>query len=255
MKTQKKPRQKKRNGAGWNKNRSQGRKSHFTPSEVDFLIQTLVWEENWHDLALLTVAIDTALRACDLLKLKVEDVCYTTGQIRQKLPQQQQKTGRPVEPVLTPDTQKALAHWIDVSGKARDAYLFTRTKTGHNARPISRLHLSRLVKQWAQMLGHAPDDYACHSLRRTRGVEMYAAGERVADISRMYGHICEASTLYYLGITQARVTEMCLRYGRKIHFNRTRSNRRAGRPRPVRTRAASPDSDLLCLKAVKGVSP
>ena len=244
-----------KNGAGWNKGRAQGAKTHFTPREVDWLISSLVWEENFHDLALLTVAIDTALRACDLLQLRVQDVCYSDGQVRQRLPKQQQKTSKPVEPVLTPDTQQALARWIKVSGKRRCEYLFTRTKKGRDATPITRVHLSRLVKQWAQWLGHPPDDYACHSLRRTRGVEMFHGGERVADISKMYGHSSEASTLLYLGITQQRVTEMCLRYGCKIRFNQTRLQ--AGAPRPMSRRGQPPavprprHPTLFCPGAVK----
>ena len=203
---------KRRNGAGWNKDQSQGVKSHFTQPEVKYLVQTFMFEQNWHDLALFLVALDTALRASDLLDLKVGDVCYSNGRLRQKLSRRQQKTSKPVEPVLTPSAQRALARWIEASGKSRSAYLFTRTRKGAAAKPITRVHLSRLVKTWASWLGHPPDDYACHSLRRTKGVMMYDAGERVADISKMYGHASEVSTLHYLGITQMHVTEMCMRY-------------------------------------------
>ena len=227
-------------------------KNHFTQAEVRYLVQTFVFEENWHDLALLLVALDTALRAGDLLQLKVGDVCYSDGRFRRKLARRQQKTGKPVEPVLTPSTQRSLARWIKISGKTRDAYLFTRAKRSADATPITRVHLSRLIKTWAGWLGHAPDDYACHSLRRTKGVMMYDAGERVADISRMYGHSSEASTLHYLGITQRRVTEMCLRYDLGVEFNRSRHRR------PVRTRPRAPtpiaqrDPELFCAGAVSG---
>ena len=214
-----------RNGAGWNKSRSQGVKTHFKTSETAYLADSFLKTENWHDLTLFLVALDTALRACDLLQMKVEDVCYSNGQIRQKLAKRQQKTSKPVEPVLTPDTQQALAIWIKRSGKTRDEFLFTRTKQGWDANPITRVHLSRMVKHWAEWLGHPPDDYACHSLRRTRGVQMYEAGERVADISKMYGHSSEASTLLYLGITQQRVTEMCLRHGLALDFKGARNHR------------------------------
>ncbi len=247
-----KPQKKRRNGAGWNKDQSQGVKSHFTQPEVRYLIQTFLFEENWHDLALLLVALDTALRAGDLLQLKVGDVCYSDGRLRRKLARRQQKTGKPVEPVLTPSAQRALAQWISLSGKHRDAYLFTRTKRGSNAKPITRVHLSRLIKTWAGWLGHAPDDYACHSLRRSKGVMMYDAGERVADIAKMYGHSSEASTLHYLGITQRRVTEMCLRYDLGVESNHARRHRpvlkRPRVPKPVAHR----DPELFCAGAVSG---
>lgn len=203
---------KRSNGAGWNKDRAQGPKSHFTRAQVQELVVLLRQFRNWHDLALLLVALDTALRASDLLALRVADVCFADGRLRQKLARKQQKTGKLVEPVMTPSAQQALACWIASSGKSKKDFLFTRTKSNNSADPITRVHLSRLIKQWAEQLGQPPDDYACHSLRRTKGVLMYQAGERVADISRMYGHASEASTLHYLGITQMRVTEMCLRY-------------------------------------------
>lgn len=203
---------KRRNGAGWNKDRAQGPKSHFTPAQVQDLVVQLSQSQNWHDLALLLVAVDTALRASDLLALRVSDVTFLDGRLRQKLARKQQKTGKLVEPVITPSAQQALALWIASSGKGKQDFLFTRTKSDHASKPITRVHLSRLIKHWAEKLGQPPDDYACHSLRRTKGVLMYQAGERVADISRMYGHASEASTLHYLGISQMRVTEMCLRY-------------------------------------------
>ena len=240
---------KRRNGAGWNKNQSQGVKSHFTAPEVQYLVQTFQFEENWHDLALFLTALDTALRASDLLDLKVSDVCYSDGRIRQKLARRQQKTGKPVEPVLTPSAQHALARWIKHSGKHRESYLFTRSKKALDAKPITRVHLSRLVKIWATWLGHPPDDYACHSLRRTKGVMLYEAGERVAEISKMYGHASEASTSFYLGITQARVTEMCLRYDLGVSFNAKRKHR------PVLKRPKAPrpkgliDPELYCANA------
>jgi len=213
--------QKKRSGAGWNKGLAQGVKCHFEVAETAWLTKRMIYEENWHDLALLMTALDTALRACDLLKLKVSDVCYANGQIRTKLARKQEKTKRPVEVILTPGTRKALERWIVASAKEREAFLFTRYKTGALAKPITRYYLSRLVKSWAEALGLPCEDYACHSLRRSRGVQMYEAGERVADISKMYGHMSEASTLHYLGITQKRVTDMCLRHGLKLDFTAT----------------------------------
>jgi len=75
---------------------------------------------------------------------------------------------------------------------------------------------------------------------------MYDAGERVADISRMYEHSSEASTMHYLGITQRRVTEMCLRYDLGVEFNRSR-HRRPVRTSPRPPKSTVPDSpELFC---------
>ena len=207
------------NGAGWNKDRSQGIKVHFTAAEIRQLSIWLIKQEQWHDYALLSLALDSMLRSVDLLNLQVRDVCYSNGQVRSKISAKQRKTARPVHPELTGVTRKAVAHWISVSGKPRSAYLFTRTKKYRDAKPITRKHLSSLVKLWARWLGHPPDDYASHSLRRTKGLLMYRAGERVADIAKAYGHASEASTLAYLGIDQVRVGEMCRKYALTVDFS------------------------------------
>ncbi len=200
-----------RNGAGWNKGKSQGKKHHFTPSEALALARRFLAQDNWHDLALLSLALDSFLRAVDLLSLRVEDVCYSTGQIRPVLARQQRKTAGAVFPALTPATRANLALWIAVSGKGRGDYLFTRSKPV-NAPPIGHKHLVSLIKSWAEWLGHPPDDYAAHSLRRTKAVAMYRAGEPVAYIAKLLGHKSEASTLEYLGITQELITEATLRH-------------------------------------------
>ena len=236
------------NGAGWNKGRSQGVKIHFTPAEINQLSHLLIAQENWHDYALLSLSLDSMLRSVDLLNLQVRDLCYSNGQVRTKISARQKKTARPVHPELTGVTRKAVAHWISVSGKRRDEYLFTRTKKHRDAKPITRKHLSSLVKQWAGWLGHPPDDYASHSLRRTKGLLMYQAGERVADIAKAYGHAAEASTLAYLGIDQARVGTMCRKYALTVDF----SVGRAQRPVCKRGEDLNAVSQRKCSSAAQG---
>lgn len=216
-------------GGGWNKNRSQGVKIHFKATEILQIAYWLIEQHNWHDHALLSLAIDSMLRSIDLLNLRVRDVCYSNGETRISLSIKQQKTKRPVKPELTEETQAALVNWIQVSGKQRNEFLFTRTKKGKNAKPITRKHLSTIVKQWAEWLGHPPDDYASHSLRRTKGVLMYREGEKVADIAKAYGHASEASTLAYLGIDQERVGAMCRKYSMtpKVNYNKLRTSKAA----------------------------
>lgn len=206
------------NGAGWNKGRSQGVKRPFTLAETQEISRWLIAEKNWHDLALLSLALDSLFRSVDLLQLQVRDVIYHNGQIRSTIAVQQKKTKRPVYPELTEMTQTALERWIILSKKQPHDFLFTRTKVQQNPKPITRKHLSSMVKTWAVKLGHPPDDFASHSLRRTKGVVMYEAGERVADISKAYGHASEASTLSYLGIDQKRVGRMCRKYQMTVNL-------------------------------------
>lgn len=198
-----------RNGAGWNKGKSQGQKVHFTLAETIRLTEYLKQRRQWHDLALLLVGLDTLLRSCDLLKLTVADVTFSNGKVRGKLNLKQQKTSNTVVPTLTPSTQKHLAEWIAFSGKARHHFLFTRTKA-NDATPIGHKHLVSLIKGWAVWLGHPPDEYAAHTLRRTKAIALYRAGAPMAELSEALGHKSQASTLRYLGITQESVSQMML---------------------------------------------
>lgn len=198
-----------RNGAGWNKGKAQGPKLHFTLAQTVTLVRMLEQKRLWHDLALLLVGLDTLLRSCDLLRLTVADVTYSMGQLRTELPLQQRKTKAQVTPVLTPQTQKHLARWIEFSGKQRGDFLFTRFKA-KGARPITHKHLVSLIKTWAEWLDLPPDDYAAHSLRRSKAVALYRAGAPIAELSEALGHKTEASTLRYLGVTQQRVTRLML---------------------------------------------
>lgn len=198
-----------RNGAGWNKDKAQGPKLHFTLDQTQRLASQLKQRRLWHDLALLAVGLDTLLRSCDLLKLTVGDVTYSTGKVREELHIRQQKTKATVQPVLTTQTRRHLARWIDFSGKRRQDFLFTRFKP-NDARPITHKHLVSLIKQWAEWLGLPPDDYAAHSLRRSKAVALYRAGAPIAELSEALGHKTVASTLRYLGITQQRVKSVML---------------------------------------------
>lgn len=163
----------------------------------------------WHDLALFSLALDSLLRSCDLLRLKVADLTYADGRMRQNLNLKQRKTKNNVRPELTPNTQRHLQHWIEWSGKSRNDYLFTRKKQS-DALPITHKHFVSLVKSWAILLGLPPDDYAAHSLRRSKAIALYRAGAPIAELSEALGHKTEASTLRYLGVTQDRVRKVML---------------------------------------------
>lgn len=184
-----------RNGAGWNRQKAVGQKMAFTLTETQRIEKYLLGLENWHDLALFSLGLDSFLRAGDLLALRVSDVTYSTGAVRSTLAKVQQKTKRGVFPELAPEVMDYVAHWIAISGKA-----------------ITRAQYARVVKGWAVWLGHAPDSYSTHSIRRTKPVHMYWAGEKLSLISKLLGHKSEVATLEYLGITQKKAAEASRRH-------------------------------------------
>jgi len=52
----------------WNKGKVVGQTRPFTPEEVGMIKQILIKKQEWRDLALFSVGIDTMLRSSDLLK-------------------------------------------------------------------------------------------------------------------------------------------------------------------------------------------
>lgn len=207
-----------RNGAGWNADLAVGQKTAFTLMETERLSVWLAEQQQWHDLALLSLGTESLLRAQDLLGLRVRDLLYSDGVMRNIISRKQGKTKRGVFPALTKASQINLQRWLDMSGKQPDHYLFTRTKP-NDTPAITRQHYAKQVKAWAVWLGHPPDDYSTHSIRRTKPVHLFwqaeakGQGERMLVLlSKLLGHKSVDVTIDYLGITQRRATEVTLQH-------------------------------------------
>lgn len=200
---------KKTHGGGWNKDQAVGPKSAFKLGEVEQIGRYLVRDQSWHDLCLL--ALDSMLRACDLLALTVADVTYPDGTVRQQLRRKQKKTKHNVYPALTPTTRRYLAQWIETSGKQPHHFLFTRSKANDQA-AIGRGQYAKVVKTWAEWVGRYSGEYSTHSIRRTKPRHMYKNGEDIVLISRLLGHKSAAVTMDYLGIEQDQADAATLRH-------------------------------------------
>jgi len=197
--------------SAWNKSMVVGQKRGFSVEEIARIEVFLLETENWHDLALLSFGLDTMFRASDLLATQVWQVKYFNGPIRTLIARRQQKTRHVVNPVLTPPTRAYLSRWLEMRGKSPEDFVFTRSKP-NDAKPISRSHYADIVKSWAKSLGHDPQEFSSHSIRRTKPSHMYWAGEDIALISRLLGHKSIASTIEYLGITQQKAEAAALRH-------------------------------------------
>ncbi len=199
------------NNTPWNKGRSVGARQALTRQEVSQIKRRLTQEKLPHDLCLFMVAIDTMLRASDLLQLRVRDVQLPNGHIRQTFPWRQKKTTKTVYPVLTKRTQTTLAKWIRHSQKRNRDYLFTREKPT-DANPISIGFYRTLIKGWVRLIGLPRQNYSAHSLRRSKAIFMYENGVTVEIIGRLLGHKSSASTIHYLGIDEAEARAQALAF-------------------------------------------
>ena len=71
------------------------------------------------DLALFDLALDSKLRGCDLVSLKVGDL-MSAGGVKRRVMILQRKTGRPVQFEVTEQARRSIAHWIETKGLAAD---------------------------------------------------------------------------------------------------------------------------------------
>ena len=107
----------------WNKGRLVDQKRPLKPKDVWAIRVRLQLEQRKRDLALFNLAIDSKLRGCDLVRLRINDVCVG-GQIRDRATVIQQKTGRPVQFEITEQTRAAIRDWLADTGPASGRYLF-----------------------------------------------------------------------------------------------------------------------------------
>jgi len=79
----------------WNKGKLVGQQAPFKLQEIWAIRIRLQMQGRLRDLALFDLGIDSKLRACDLVKLRVRDVCHG-DRVAARAMVLQQKTQRPV---------------------------------------------------------------------------------------------------------------------------------------------------------------
>lgn len=181
----------------WNTGRIVGAKPPLKPKHVWAIRQQLRAAGRVRDLALFDCGIDSKLRGCDLVRLRVSDIA-PGGALRQRATVIQQKTGRPVPFELTEPTRQALNAWLALRGRRRDDWLFpSRSRPGHH---IGTRQYARLVARWVAMIDLEPLAYGTHSLRRTKVALVYKKTGNLRACQLLLGHSKLESTVRYLGI-------------------------------------------------------
>ena len=107
----------------WNKGKLVGQKAPFKLKEIWAIHVRLQLFHRARDLALFDPGIDSKLRACDLVRLKVRDICHG-DRIAARAMVMQQKTSRPVQFEIAEPTRGAVAAWIKEAGLRSEVYLF-----------------------------------------------------------------------------------------------------------------------------------
>ena len=181
----------------WNKGKLVGQKAPLKLKEIWAIRVRLQVYRRTRELALFDLGIDSKLRACDLLKLKVRDVCHGE-RIAVRAIVVQQKTSRPVQFEITESTRTALTDWIRLSGLAPENFLFpSRVRASPH---LSIRQYARIVDSWVEEIGLDPAAYGTHSIRRTKPSLIYRRTKNLRAVQLLLGHTKLESTVRYLGI-------------------------------------------------------
>ena len=181
--------------ASWNTSKLVGQKLPLKLQEIWAIRIRLQLGKRHRDLALFNLAIDSKLRACDLLKLRVSDVSVG-GRIGSRAMIMQQKTQRPVQFEITPRTRESISQWILRAELATTAFLFPSRL--HKSLHLSTRQYSRMVNSWVDKIGLDPTAYGTHSLRRTKAALIYRRTKNLRAVQLLLGHSKLESTVRYL---------------------------------------------------------
>jgi len=180
----------------WNKGKLIGPRPPLRQKHVWAIRTRLQIERQVRELALFNLAIDSKLRGCDLVALRVDDVARN-GNAIERTTVRQRKTGRPVRFEPTEQTRQAIDDYLTSTGKKPGEYLFDGRWPGES---MSTRQYARLLADWLVGIGLDPHVYGTHSLRRTKATLIYRRTGNLRAVQLLLGHTKIESTVRYLGI-------------------------------------------------------
>jgi integrase len=184
------------NRVPWNKGKLTGAKPPLRPKHVWAIRTKLQIDHQLRDLALFNLAIDSKLRGCDVIAVKVDDVA-PNGYTVDRATVRQRKTGRPVRFELTEPARLAIDEYIRAAGKKPGEFLFSGRRPG---RSMTTRQYARLLSDWLASVDLDPHLYGTHSLRRTKATLIYRRTGNLRAVQLLLGHTKIESTVRYLGI-------------------------------------------------------
>lgn len=178
----------------WNKGKVIGQKAPFKFKDIWVLRARLHMEDRVRELALFNLGIDSKLRGCDLVRLKVRDICRG-DQVAGRAVVMQHKAERPVQFEITQVTREAVQNWIKKAGLRSEDFLFPSRI--HRSPHLGTRQYARILDGWVGELGLDPADYGTHSMRRTKATLIDRRTGNLRAVQLLLGH---SKTVWYLGI-------------------------------------------------------
>jgi integrase len=181
----------------WNKGRLVGQKLPLKLREIWAIRIRLQLSARVRDLALFNLAIDSKLRGCDLVSLRVKDISQGRSIFHRAIVMQR-KTGRPVQFEITDQTRQSVLAWIERRQLSGSQYLFPSrvSESPH----LSTRQYARIVTRLVESIGLDATAYGTHSMRRTKATLIYRRTKNLRAVQLLLGHTKLESTVRYLGI-------------------------------------------------------
>jgi integrase len=181
----------------WNKGKLVGQKPPLRLKEIWAIRIRLQLAKRTRQLALFNLALDSKLRGCDLVSLRVGDIAQGRRVFARAMVLQR-KTLRPVQFELTEQTREAVAAWIAKAQLRSGDHLFpSRIRRSPH---ISTRQYARIVDQWVKSIGLDCGAYGTHTMRRTKAALIYRRTKNLRAVQLLLGHTKLESTVRYLGI-------------------------------------------------------
>lgn len=98
----------------WNKGKIVGQKAPLKLKDIWAIRIGLQVGHRTREVAVFDLGLDSKVRACDLVRLRVRDICHG-DRVSTRAIVMQQKTSQPVQFEITPPTRDAVAEWIKVA--------------------------------------------------------------------------------------------------------------------------------------------
>jgi site-specific recombinase XerC len=185
-----------RTNAAWNRGKLIGPKPPLKAKEVWSIRVRLQVTNRIRDLALFNLALDSKLRACDLLAPVRR--CSLQWAVRSRATVMQRKAGWPVQFEITDQTREAVGRWLEKKELHKEEPLF-RSRINRR-RSMTTHQYARLLGSWLRSIGFDPLAYGTDSLQRAKASMIYRRTGNLRAVQLLLGHTKIESTVRHLGI-------------------------------------------------------